>query len=202
MNIFENEHLAPNRYFDHNFTRKAVKILPGEYFATSEDTLIVTVLGSCVSACIRDPITKIAGMNHFLLPANNDTETFVSDSARYGVYAMEILINHMLKLGAARNRLEAKIFGGANVLKGFSVNTVGEQNAAFVKEFLEAEQIRISATDLLGVYPRKLYLFPDTGEVKVRKLKSMHNSTILERESEYKVKIKQSTVTGGDVDLF
>lgn len=202
MNIFDNEHLAPNRYFDRNFNIDAVKILPGEYFATSEKTMIVTVLGSCVSACIRDPITRISGMNHFLLPANADEANFASESARYGVYAMEILINHMLKLGAQRNRLEAKIFGGGNVLKGFSTMSVGEKNATFVQEYLEAEKIRITATDLLGEYPRKLYQFPDTGEVKVRKLKSMHNTTIIDRESEYKVKIKQTASKGGDVDLF
>lgn len=201
MNI-DNEHLAPNRYYDRFFDTNAVKILPGEYFATSENTMIVTVLGSCVSACIRDPITKISGMNHFLLPANSDDNIAMADSARYGVYAMEILINHMLKLGASRSRLEAKIFGGANVLKGFKVNTVGEQNAAFVQEFLKAEAIKVTATDLLGDFPRKLYQFPDTGEVKVRKLKSMHNNTIVDRESEYKVKIKRTSQAGGDVDLF
>ena len=202
MNIFDNEHLAPNRYFDRNFDKNAVKILPGEYYATSEDTLLVTVLGSCVSACIRDPITGVSGMNHFLLPANKEDDPFLSESARYGVYAMEILINHMLKLGAIRNRLQAKIFGGANVLKGFRANSVGEQNANFVKDYLDNENIRVVATDLLGVYPRKLYLFPDTGEVKVRKLKSMHNSTIIDRESELQVKIKASAHQGGDVDLF
>lgn len=202
MNIFDNEHLAPNRYFDRNFNMDAVKILPGEYFATSENTMIVTVLGSCVSACIRDPIARIAGMNHFLLPASADEVNFASESARYGVFAMEILINHMLKLGAQRNRLEAKIFGGGNVLKGFTTTSVGEKNAAFVKDYLSAEKIRVTATDLLGEFPRKLYQFPDTGEVKVRKLKTMHNTTIIDRESEYKVKIKQAANRGGDVDLF
>jgi chemotaxis protein CheD len=115
---------------------------------------------------------------------------------------MEILINHMLKLGATRSRIEAKIFGGANVLRGLRVNSVGEQNAAFVQDYLKAENITVIATDLLGEYPRKLYQFPATGEVKVRKLKSMHNTTIFDRETEYKVKIKQTTQTGGDVDLF
>ncbi len=202
MNVFENEHLAPNRYFDRSFNTDAVKILPGEYFATSENTMIVTVLGSCVSACIRDPIAGIAGMNHFLLPANADEENFESESARYGVFAMEILINHMMKLGAQRNRLEAKIFGGANVLKGFTTISVGQKNSAFVQEYLEAERIRVVATDLLGDFPRKLYQFPETGEVKVRKLKTMHNTTIIDRESEYRVKIKQTATKGGDVDLF
>jgi chemotaxis protein CheD len=202
VNVFENEHLAPNRYFDRSFNTDAVKILPGEYFATSENTMIVTVLGSCVSACIRDPIAGISGMNHFLLPANADEENFDSESARYGVFAMEILINHMMKLGAQRNRLEAKVFGGANVLKGFTSISVGQKNSAFVQEYLEAEKIRVVATDLLGEFPRKLYQFPETGEVKVRKLKSMHNTTIIDRESEYRVKIIQTATKGGDVDLF
>lgn len=201
MSAYFNEHLASNRYFDNNFKTEAVKILPGEYFATNEDTMVVTVLGSCVSVCLRDPITRIAGMNHFLLPANKDELNFNSDSARYGVYAMEVLINHLMKLGAAKHRLEAKIFGGGNVLKQLSLSSVGEQNSAFIKEYLSTENMTILAEDLLGDFPRKVYFFPSTGEVKVRKLKSLHNTTILDRESEYRVKVNQ-TSAAGDVDLF
>jgi chemotaxis protein CheD len=201
MTAYFTEHLAPNRYFDNNFNTDAVKILPGEYFATKDETMIVTVLGSCVSVCLRDPITRIAGMNHFLLPANKDELNFNSDSARYGIYAMEVLINHLMKLGASRQRLQAKVFGGGNVLKQLRINSVGEQNSAFVLEYLEAENISILAQDLLGEYPRKVYFFPMTGEVKVRKLKSIHNTTLLDRESEYRVKVAQ-TPTAGDVDLF
>lgn len=201
MSAFFSDHLAPNRYFDKNFNLEAVKILPGEYYATKDSTMIVTVLGSCVSVCLRDPITRIAGMNHFLLPANKDELNFNSDSARYGIYAMEVLINHLMKLGAAKHRLEAKVFGGGNVLKQLRINSVGEQNSAFVLEYLSAERIQVSAQDLLGEFPRKVYFFPLTGEVKVRKLKSLHNATIIERESEYRVKVSQ-TPAAGDVDLF
>lgn len=201
MSAYFTDHLAPNRYFDKSFNTEAVKILPGEYYATGDNTMIVTVLGSCISACVRDPITRIAGMNHFLLPANKDEQNFDSDSARYGVYAMEVLINHLMKLGAARHRLEAKIFGGANVLKQLRINSVGEQNTAFIKEYLATENINTVAEDVLGEYPRKVYFFPLTGEVKVRKLKSMHNATILDRESEYRVKVSQNS-SAGDVDLF
>ena len=191
-----------NRYFDRHFEREAVKILPGEYYATKDGTLIVTVLGSCVSACLQDRLSGVAGMNHFLLPTDStyDPSAVISESARYGVYAMELLINQMLKLGAKKENLEAKIFGGGNVLRGLSQNAVGERNAEFVVEYLQAEHIPILASDLLDQYPRKVYLFSDTGEVKVRKLKSLHNSTILDRESEYRVKIK--SVASGDVDLF
>ncbi len=201
MSAYFTEHLASNRYKDSNFNTEAVKILPGEYFATKDSTMIVTVLGSCVSVCLRDPITRIAGMNHFLLPINQDELNFNSDSARYGVYAMEILINHLMKLGAAKHRLEAKIFGGGNVLKQLRTNSVGEQNSTFVLEYLDAEKIPVVAKDLLGEFPRKVYFFPLTGEVKVRKLKSMHNTTIIDRESEYQVKVAQ-TPAAGDVDLF
>jgi len=201
MSAYFTDHLAPNRYYDKKFNTDAVKILPGEYYATAENTMIVTVLGSCVSVCLRDPITRIAGMNHFLLPANKDELNFNSDSARYGVYAMEVLINHLMKLGASRGRLEAKVFGGGNVLKQLRINSVGEQNAAFVQEYLRTENINVIAQDLLGEYPRKVYFFPLTGEVKVRKLKSLHNTTILDRESEYRVKVNQ-TPAAGDIDLF
>jgi len=201
MSAYFTEHLAPNSYFDKNFNIQAVKILPGEYYATKDNTMIVTVLGSCVSVCLRDPITRIAGMNHFLLPANKDELNFNSDSARYGIYAMEVLINHLMKLGASKHRLQAKIFGGANVLKQLRINSVGEQNSAFILEYLSNEGITITAQDLLGEFPRKVYFFPLTGEVKVRKLKSIHNSTILDRESEYRVKVSQ-TPSAGDVDLF
>jgi chemotaxis protein CheD len=201
VSLIFDEHLASNRYFDKNFNLDAVKILPGEYFACNDETLIVTVLGSCVSVCLRDPILRIAGMNHFLLPANKDIKNVNSDSARYGVYAMEVLINHMIKLGASKARMEAKVFGGGNVLKQLRSNSVGEQNASFVEEYLETENIRVVAKDLLGEYPRKIYFFPLTGEVKVRKLRSLHNTTIIDRETEYRVKVSQAPKSG-DVDLF
>jgi chemotaxis protein CheD len=192
----------PNRYHDRHFDCDAVKILPGEYYATVEQTLIVTVLGSCVSVCLRDPLLNIGGMNHFLLPNDDATNiASVSESARYGVFAMELLINQMLKLGASKNRLEAKIFGGGNVLRGLTLSNVGQRNAEFVVDYLKAENIPIMASDLLDEYPRKVYFFPSTGKVLVRKIKSLHNTTIMDRESEYRMRIRQSAPSG-DVDLF
>lgn len=194
--------ITPNRYFDRHFDCDAVKILPGEYYSTIDSTMIVTVLGSCVSVCLRDPLTKIGGMNHFLLPTEEHVQPGAnSASARYGSYAMELLINDLLKLGAARSRLEAKVFGGGNVLRGLTLNNVGERNAEFVLDYLRTEHIPILAKDLLDQYPRKVYFFPKTGEVKVRKIKSLHNTTILDRESEYRMRIKSQPVSG-DVDLF
>jgi len=194
------EHLAGNRYFDRKFESEAVKVLPGEYFVTSTNVLMVTVLGSCVSACIRDCDKGIGGMNHFMLADSADSGT-VSSSARYGTYAMEILINHLLKLGARKDRLEAKVFGGGRVMATLTSSQVGDRNARFVHEFLNTEGIKVTAEDLLDVYPRKVYFFPATGRVLVKKLIRMHNDTLVRREKEYAARLTEAPVAG-DVELF
>lgn len=197
------EQLATNQYFDKTFNCDAVKILPGEYYTTTRDLVIVTVLGSCVSACIRDRASGIGGMNHFMLPEGNpaDINNPVSESARYGTYAMEVLINQLLKSGARRENLEAKIFGGGNVLSGFSSINIGEKNAAFVRKYLRDENIRVVGEDLNDIYPRKVYFFPKTGRVLVKKLKQLHNNTLATREESYAKKINTNKVAG-DVELF
>jgi chemotaxis protein CheD len=177
------------------------QILPGEYYATARDLVLVTVLGSCVCACIRDKVSGIGGMNHFLLPDSGQDQSPVGNSARYGTYAMEILINQLLKMGARRSNFEAKVFGGGAVLRGLTVSNVGERNAEFVLHYLKTEQIRIAAQDLLDIYPRKVYFFPKTGLVRVKMLKEVHNDTIINRESEYKTRLQYSKL-GGDVELF
>jgi chemotaxis protein CheD len=160
------------------------------------------VLGSCVSACIRDRVTGLGGMNHFMLPDGGaDTGSPVSASARYGTYAMEVLINDLLKAGARRDNLEAKVFGGGAVLKGFTAINVGERNAAFVQSFLKNEKIRIVAEDLNDIYPRKVYFFPRTGKVLVKKLMQTHNDTLAQRENEYANRLKAKPVAG-EVELF
>lgn len=202
MNYDNNAHLAPTTYYDRHFERHAVKILPGEYFVTNGDKMIVTVLGSCVAVCLRDKAIGIGGMNHFLLPNDGNNETgLLTESARYGVYAMELLINHLLKMGASRTRMEAKVFGGGNVLRGLKLNNVGQRNATFVLEYLHNENIPVVAKDLLDEFPRKVYFFPDTGNVLVKKIKTLHNTTIMDRESEYRMRVK-FTPKSGDVELF
>ena len=194
--------LAPTHYFDRQFNCDAVKILPGEYFVTQRELVIVTVLGSCVSVCLRDRANGIGGVNTLILPGNHDGGLSpISASARYGVYAMELLINHLLKLGARRSDFEAKVFGGGSVLRGMTANNVGERNAEFVREYLATENIQIAAQDLLDIYPRKVYYFPNTGRVLVKKLKSQHNTTVLDREMEYSMRIKRVPVAG-EIDLF
>lgn len=202
MSMLEEE-ISTTLYFDRTFDCEAAKISPGEYYYTDQDMLIVTVLGSCVSACIRDSITGIGGMNHFMLPdsATADKDNPVSESMRYGTYAMEVLINQLLRNGARRENLEAKIFGGGNVLKSFTTTNVGDRNAVFVRKFLKDERIRVTGEDLLDIYPRKVYYFPKTGRVLVKKLKQMHNDTLVKREEAYASKLKSSNV-GGEIDLF
>ncbi len=196
------EILAPNLYFDRNFNTEAAKILPGEYYVTGRDMLLVTVLGSCVAACIRDRMSGIGGMNHFMLPDSGpDQGNPLSASARYGTYAMEMLINQLGKLGAKRANLEAKVFGGGNVLRGMTVANVGERNSRFVLNYLRTEKISVVAQDLMDIYPRKVYYFPNSGKVLIRKLRRLHNDTIIEREKEYDSRLKHSKVEG-DVELF
>jgi len=195
------EQFATNVYYDRTFDRDAAKILPGEYYFTGKDMLIVTVLGSCVAACIRDRVSGVGGMNHFMLPDGGDVDSPVSASMRYGTYAMEVLINDVLKAGARRENLEAKVFGGGNVLRGFIAINVGERNAQFVRDYLRAENIRIVAEDLNDIHPRKVYFFPRTGKVLVKKLKQLNNNTLVNREQDYASRLQTSKVSG-DVELF
>lgn len=194
----------PNRYFDPHFQVETAKILPGEYFATAKDMALVTVLGSCVSACIRDRDNGIGGMNHFMLPDEGKlvgSHGNISPGGRYGVHAMELLINQILKLGGRRDRLEAKVFGGGNVLQGFMLSNVGEQNAQFIVEYLNLERIPIVARDLLDVWPRKIYYFPRSGKVMVKRLRKINNDTIVLRERDYGARLFHGPLEGG-VDLF
>ena len=195
------EQFATNVYYDRTFDCDAAKILPGEYYFTGKDMLIVTVLGSCVAACIRDRVSGLGGMNHFMLPDGGDGENPISASMRYGTYAMEVLINQLLKAGARRENMEAKVFGGGAVLRGFTAINVGERNAEFVLKYLRAEKMRITAEDLNDIYPRKVYFFPRTGKVLVKKLMQVHNDTLVKREQDYASRLKSNTV-GGEVELF
>ena len=188
----------PVIYRDRHFDMDAAKIGPGEYYITQRDMLIVTVLGSCVSACLRDPVAKVGGMNHFMLP-DREGEGPLSASARYGAYAMELLINQLFALGARRERLEAKVFGAARVLPGMS--DIGERNAAFAIDYLKRESIRVLAEDLGHDEPCKIYYFAQSGRVLLKRLKSLRNDTIVQRERDYAAKLDKIS-SGGAADLF
>ncbi|WP_321942915.1 chemoreceptor glutamine deamidase CheD [Paraburkholderia tropica] len=177
--------IATNRYFDAHFQRPGVKLLPNEFFTTNEDMVLVTVLGSCVAACIQDRTAGIGGMNHFMLPddgADAGTAPVGSDAMRYGAYAMEVLINELIKAGGRRERFEAKVFGGAAVLAGMTTMNIGDRNAAFVRRYLATESIRIVAEDLQGSHPRKVAFLPRTGQVMVKKLRLSQDTGVAERE--------------------
>ena len=194
-------HGRASKYLDRHFNRQAMKILPGEFYATTQDEVIVTVLGSCVAACLLDPIAMVGGMNHFMLPmkqGERDPDVFYA--ARYGVAAMEFLINNLLHLGAQRDRLVAKTFGGGRVMKGLS-SDVGDQNIEFVRQFLRNENIPVWSEDLGGLYPRKVYFFPHTGQVLVKRMEHTHNDTILIRELTYLQEFSRAPMDG-DVELF
>ena len=193
---------APIRYFDRDFKVEAVKILPGQYYAASGAGAITTVLGSCVSTCLWDPLMRIGGMNHFMLPGDGEAAASpVTASARFGVYAMEVLINEMLHLGADRRRMVAKVFGGGRVLQGFGSLDVGAKNCQFVLEFLATEGIAVVARDLLDVYSRKLHFFTETGKVQLKKLHILPNDTVQRREREYMSRLGDKA-GGGEFDNF
>jgi chemotaxis protein CheD len=196
------EPFAPFRYFDREFQVEAVKILPGQYYAASGDGAITTVLGSCVSTCLWDPVRRIAGMNHFMLPG--DAATAASPwaaSARFGVYAMELLINDMIRIGADRTRLVAKVFGGAKLLAGVDKLDVGAKNCEFVLDFLRVEGIRLVGHDLRDVCPRKVHFFPSTGTVQLKRLQLLPNDAVQRREREYLSRLARKA-GGGDIEIF
>lgn len=202
--------IATNLYFDNHFGRRGVKLLPNEFYTTREDMVLVTVLGSCVAACIHDRTAGIGGMNHFMLPDDGEQPAAASDSMRYGAYAMEVLINELIKMGGRRERFEAKVFGGAAVLAGMTTINIGDRNSEFVRRYLGLEKIRIVAEDLQGVHPRKVAFMPDTGQAMVKKLRLQQDPTVAEREQELAKQVAEARAARhgraarerGHVELF
>jgi chemotaxis protein CheD len=190
------------RFWEPDTRRWTVKLLPGEYYVTGSDEAITTVLGSCVSACIRDPVARIGGMNHFMLPEDNsvrDERTPVVLATRYGSNAMESLINEILRLGGLRERLEIKVFGGGRVLAG--VADVGARNIEFVRKYLSIERLNANAEDVGGDQPRKIVYYPNEGRVRVRKLRPIENRGVSDREKLYMDSLGRKN-DGGDIELF
>jgi chemotaxis protein CheD len=194
------------RFWDPALEHWNIKILPGEYYVTRNNEAISTVLGSCISACIRDPVLNVGGMNHFMLPedaspgSNDWLDPVAGLATRYGSYAMESLINDLLKLGAARERLEIKVFGGGRVLAG--ITDIGARNIAFIRSFIQLEGYRLSAEDLGSTYPRKVVYFPTSGRVKVRRLRPVETPSVSHQEQLYLASIGSRAAGGGDVELF
>ena len=189
------------RFFDTANAAWMVKVFPGEYYVTSQpDEILVTVLGSCVSACVRDPVVGVGGMNHFML-AQGHSSGWGDDpkSTRYGNFAMEKLINELLKAGCARERLEIKVFGGGNVTD--TKNAIGTDNAEFVMRYLGEEGLRCSAKDLGGTQPRRIHYFPVTGRVTRRMLGTSDLYAVTREEHEYANQLRSQPVAG-EIQLF
>ncbi|MEY3807069.1 MAG: chemoreceptor glutamine deamidase CheD [Pseudomonadota bacterium] len=197
------EHI--NRYVDNEHKIIAAKILPGEYYVTQDDELITTVLGSCISACIRDKVLGLGGMNHFMLPVTTvdklkqGHESVVGNATRYGNFAMEHLINTILGNGGKRKNLEVKVFGGGKIIP--SLTDVGLKNIEFVLDYIDMEGLLLLSQDLGDIYPRKIIYFPKTGKVGMKKIEHLHNDTIIRRERQYFNDIKNAPVEGY-VELF
>lgn len=194
------------RYWDDQHGCIAAKILPGQYYVTRTDELLVTVLGSCVAACIRHPSTGVGGMNHFLLPVDRAPRAAgsweadgLSAASRYGSHAMEALVNEILKQGGVREELEVKVFGGGRILD--NMLDIGRKNIDFVRFYLRQEGLRLAAEDLAGAQPRKVYYIPATGTVYIKRLANLHQHTVFERERAYLDGLASDPV-GGEVTLF
>lgn len=201
------EHI--NRYWDNVHGVWSAKILPGELYVSTHGEMISTVLGSCISVCIRDKNKGIGGMNHFMLPQNTE---FSSDNwgnnpatsaSRYGNWAMEYLINAILKRGGEKKNFEVKVFGGGQMMA--KMTDIGQKNILFVYQYLADEQMKIEASDVGDIYARKVLYFPDTGCVKVRRIKNVKNDTIIRRETEYEKQVSTDRVAktnDNNIELF
>jgi chemotaxis protein CheD len=193
------------RFWDRENECWMVKILPGEYYVSRGEEAISTVLGSCVSACVRDPTRGIGGMNHFMLPQdvtqgpNDWLDPAVGLATRYGSYAMESLINDLLKLGAVRERLEIKLFGGGRILA--AMTDVGGRNIDFIRKYMTLEGYRVAAEDLGGTQPRRVVYFPASGRARLRKLRPVENRIISHHEQLYLDSLGRQAA-GGEVELF
>jgi chemotaxis protein CheD len=193
------------RNWDNALSCWAAKILPGEFYITRADEAITTVLGSCISACIRDPGLGIGGMNHFMLPEDTTQgkSAWLDEAAglatRYGSFAMESLINGLLKLGARRDKLEVKLFGGGHVLA--AAMDVGDRNISFARHWLRTEGFAISAEDVGDVVPRRVIYLPTSGKVKVKHLRPVESRDIASREQQYLKTVVKKPVEA-DIELF
>lgn len=185
-------------FYDAHFKNDAVKVLPGEFFVHDEDVAIMTTLGSCIAACLWDRERRVGGMNHFMLPDGGGA----GDGGRYGSYAMELLINELIKRGASRTTLEAKVFGGGAVIAGMTTINVGERNTQFVLDYLKTERIAVVSKDVLDVYPRKVCFLPASGKAMVKRLAPSNPEAIVAQERAAAQKAVPASTGGGSIDLF
>ena len=188
-------------FYDAHFHNEAVKVLPGEFYVADEDLLVMTTLGSCIAACLWDREKKVGGMNHFLLPDTGQGAAG-AESGRYGSFAMDLLIGELVKRGATRSTLEAKVFGGGAVISGMNTINVGERNTKFVLDYLRTERITVVSKDVMDIYPRKVCFLPASGKAMVKRLASANTEAMAALERAAMNKAAPVVGGGGSVDLF
>jgi chemotaxis protein CheD len=190
-------------FADTHFQNAAVKVLPGEFFVSDDDVIVMTTLGSCIAACLWDRDKHVGGMNHFLLPEGSAGSG--SDSGRYGSFAMDLLIGELVKRGATRATMEAKVFGGGAVVSGMNSINIGERNTKFVLDYLRTERIAVVSKDVMDIYPRKVCFWPATGKAMVKRLASANTEALAAQErvaAHAASRTHSATGAGGSVDLF
>lgn len=166
--------------------------MPGDHYVSDKDVVIVTLLGSCVSACLYDPLRRVVGMNHFMLSVKKHAGSMplcLTEGGRYGVHAMELIINGMLRLGAKKENLRAKVFGGSSLFSTASdaenFNGVGETNCRFILEFLRDEGIRLVASNLGGNEGRVIRFHSKDFSVYQRRIKRTITPDLVKREKRF-----------------
>ena len=183
-----------------------ISIHPGEFYVTTEDEIISTVLGSCIAVAMFDRVKRVGGLNHFMLPASFDeSHMYTSNSGKYGMHAMELLINGLLKDGANRSNLRAKVFGGGSVLRvrpGNNGKTIPQSNIDFAMTFLHTERIPVDSSDTGGVNARKILYFSQDHSVKLKRLASHGITDVTREEEEYLAALQTRRPKSGEMELL
>jgi len=186
------------------FEQEVFTIHPGEFYATREDVVVSTVLGSCVAVGLFDPWAGIGGLNHFMLPGAMAKDDLIANpNARYGMYAMELLINELMKLGLPKANMKAKVFGGGSVLRltNDDAARLPRSNVDFAFEYLAKESIPILASDVGGSRPRRIFFFPRTGRVLLKRIAETQVVRV-EKEEENYLETIRSSPREGPITLF
>lgn len=184
--------------------RSEISIKPGEFYSSDKDVVISTLLGSCISVALYDLSVSIGGLNHFVLPfPKNTDDPLFSDSAKYGINAMELLINDILKKGGKKKSLRAKVFGGSTVfdLQKHAIYDIPKMNIAFVFGFLETEIIPVDSYSVGGTIPRRISFFPHDSRVLMKYTKN-GTSGLVKRENTFSHKLLEKTQNAGQPIFF
>ncbi len=196
--MLEQQSRATHHYFDQQFDAPAVKLLATEYYVGAGDLALTTVLGSCVSACLFDLSAGVGGMNHFMLPGKAEDAPPDSVDTRYGGHAMEVLLAALLRAGARRERLAAKVFGGGAVIAGMTQLNIGQRNTEFVLEYLREQDVPVVAQDLGGTLARRICYFPGSGRVAMRTLRREEDLAQVRRDEQRLIGLVAPAAPGSD----